>query len=205
MDSKPLILIPTNNPPTTYTSALNSVGLSYETDFSPLNLEIFSGLLLTGGGDILSYFYKEQTPCKNVNVIRDVNEMRLFKYFFNKNLPVLGICRGLQIINVWLGGTLKNVENHQSTQGKDIYHKILPSNGLFDSLRISNSNHAQCVDRLCNLAQNVIFSSDKTIEGFTVQNTIAVQFHPERMDLSVINLIFGEFAKRVNTYFESSR
>ena len=205
MTSKPLILIPVSKPPTTYLSALDTVGLSYVTDFSPPNLEDFSGLLLTGGGDILSCFYNEQTPCKNVNIIRDVNEMKIFKCFFSKNIPVLGICRGLQIINVCLGGTLRTVKNHQSACGKDIFHEILPSDGLFKTLQFSNSNHAQCIDRLCPLAQNVIFSKDKNIEGFTVKNTLAFQFHPERMDLSVTNLIFGEFANRVHAYFKSSR
>ena len=203
MIRKPLILIPVSNPPKTYLSALNSVELDYVADFSHKNLDYFHGLLLTGGGDILPSFYGKNIDCHNVNPIRDVNEMKLFEYFFTKNAPVLGVCRGMQLINVCLGGTLKTVDGHQSKDGKDVRHSIKPSNGLFKSLNMVNSNHKQCVDKPCDLAENSIFSTDGILEGFTVKNTVAVQFHPERMDLTAINLIYGEFAKRVNSYFES--
>lgn len=205
MTSKPLILIPVSKPPKTYTDALSKVGLDYAADFSPRNLNIFSGMLLTGGGDILSTFYKSKTICTDVNVIRDVNEIRLFEYFFNKNLPVLGVCRGLQLINVCLGGTLKNVEKHQSPLGEDVFHGLLPTIGFFKNLQYANSNHKQCVDRICKNAQNSIFSYDGTVEGFSVGNTLAVQFHPERMGDFAVNLIFGEFAKRASRYFERLR
>ena len=201
MTRKPLILIPVSKPPKTYLSALEAVGVNSICNFSPSELDKLSGLLLTGGGDILSSFYNCSISCNSVNVLRDATEINLFKYFFEKNAPVLAICRGMQMVNVCLGGTLKTVDGHQSPCKMDVDHNILPSNGIFKAFKETNSNHKQCIDKLCSQAENVIYSHDGVIEGFTVKNTIAVQFHPERMDLNAIHLIYGEFAKRVNLYF----
>ena len=201
MMNKPLILIPQENPPENYVYALNLVGLDCENTFSPKNLEKYSGLLLTGGGDFLSLFYNLNTVCKNVNILRDVSEFKILDYFLSNNLPILGICRGMQIINVYLGGNLKNVEDHQSETGDDVFHPTFSTCKFFCSLNRVNSNHRQSVDKLNSFATDILTSNDGVIEGFLTKNVIAVQFHPERMSAKAISLIYGEFSKLAYNYF----
>ncbi|MBR2385502.1 MAG: gamma-glutamyl-gamma-aminobutyrate hydrolase family protein [Clostridia bacterium] len=199
---KPTVLIPMQNPPENYLFALKLVGIDYICDFSPKNLQDFYGLLLTGGGDFLSSFYKRNVDCHKVNVLRDVNEFKILDYFFKRNAPILGVCRGMQIINLYLGGDLKTTDGHQSTNGEDVYHPIFSSSSFLDGLHTVNSNHRQCVNKLSPLAKEICLSNDGIVEGFSFKNVLAVQFHPERIDAKSISLVYGKFANLVNDYFK---
>lgn len=192
------ILIPLANPPKSYVNALIKVGLEPSCSFSPKNLQDFAGLLLTGGGDVLSSFYNSHIPCQQVNFFRDFNEFFLVDYFFKLNKPILGICRGMQLINVYLGGTLKTVSCHSLFTG-DVSHPVIPpKNGFLSKLSQVNSNHVQAVDKLCPFSYDVMKSLDGVVEGFCFgKNIIAVQFHPERMNDFAINAIYGKFAQLV--------
>ena len=202
--NKPIVLIPMQNPSPNYLNALKQVGLDYQCNFSPTRLENYSGLLLTGGGDFLSAFYNGKTNCRYVNVLRDVTEFKILDYFFKRNAPILGICRGMQIINVYLGGNLKNVCNHQSKTEQDVFHPIKSTCDLFNNFPMVNSNHHQCVDKLFDFAKDLAFAVDGTIEAFLHKNVIAVQFHPERMDDKAIEIIYGKFASLINDYLKLS-
>ncbi|MBQ8726531.1 MAG: gamma-glutamyl-gamma-aminobutyrate hydrolase family protein [Clostridia bacterium] len=196
-----LILVAGAKPPSTYLRALNLVGLNYKAHPFPNDLSPFTGLLLTGGGDVFPPFYGGKTDFFNENLIRDSLEFQLIDHFFSKNLPILGICRGLQILNVFFGGTLKTVVGHEN-QGKDITHPVIPpKNGFLKGFKLVNSNHLQCVDKLCEHAENICYATDDTVEGFTVgDNILAVQFHPERMDLHSTVKVYGSFARLVENH-----
>lgn len=200
--SKPVVLIPMQNPPENYLYALKLVGIDFKCCFSPKNLESFAGLLLTGGGDVLSSFYNCNIDCRSVNVLRDVNEFKILDYFIKRNIPILGICRGMQLINVYLGGTLKNVYKHQSPTGQDVFHPISSTCNLFKDLPMVNSNHHQCVDVLFDGAKDVAFANDNTPEGFLFKNVLAVQYHPERMSSKAIDVIYGKFANLIDDYLK---
>ena len=193
-----LILVANSNPPAPYQRALKTVGLEYRADFFPDDLSPFSGLLLTGGGDIFPPFYGLKKDFNDLNLIRDATEFKLIDYFFSKNLPILGICRGLQVINVFFGGTLKNVDCHYGGES-DINHPVITTEkGFLKGICLVNSNHRQAVDTPCENAENFCFAHDNTIEGFTINDTVlAVQFHPERMDLGAIFAVYGSFANLV--------
>ena len=172
------VLVAKENPAKTYLRALDLVGLDYECSFSPDDLSKFSGLLLVGGGDIFSFLYGKTVSFSQENLLRDCKEFALFDYFYSKGLPVLGICRGFQLINVYFGGTLKNLPSHQSSDGKDVFHTV-EKNGskVFKNFLFVNSNHHQSVDKLCDNADNVLYSTDGTVEGFTVGNCVIATHH----------------------------
>lgn len=198
------VLIPLNNPPKTYLKALKLVGLEPICRFNPQNFDEFSGLLLTGGGDILpSLYQKPNIKSLNVNPIRDVNELNILDTFYKRDLPILGVCRGLQLINVYFGGTLKNVNGHLGLSGYSLKHEIIPDKqGFLKRIIKVNSFHRQAVDKLCDNAENISYSIDNQIEGFCINKKIfAVQFHPERMGSSAILAVYGAFAKAINDNF----
>jgi len=149
------------------------------------------GLLLIGGEDISEACYSNGTKEKSC---RDKFELEIYKYFKEKKKPVLGICRGLQLINVAEGGTLKNIDSSRihhfiEKDGWINYHeiKIINSTNLKKMLKTDcyciSSVHHQAIDRL---GKNVIASSksmDGIIESIEVSDAnfiIAFQGHIEK-------------------------
>jgi putative glutamine amidotransferase len=153
-----------------------------------------NGILLSGGGDIHPKFFKHNLNDKvnNINVARDIFEIELVRNALAKNLPILGICRGIQIINVALGGSISsNAENHMQDKTKNIptHYVILNNRTKLHSIvqrnKIKvNSLHHQAIDHL---GKNLVVSSlseDKIIESVEHRNkkfVIGLQWHPEHL------------------------
>ena len=192
------ILVLRENPPKTYKIALEKAGLSYDCEFLPKDYSAYFGLLLIGGGDILPAFYEKPVPSSDVNFIRDKAELSAIDYFFRRGLPILGICRGAQILNVYFGGTLKTVENHRGEDGSFKTHfalSLCPSK--LPDLTV-NSNHVQAIDELGKNGKPLMKAEDGTIEAVEFSDSaIGVQFHPERLKDEISALFFGEFSKKV--------
>jgi len=165
-------------------------------------LEMADGVVLTGGPDVHPFHYGKDydtSRCK-IDLIRDTLEFEIIRKAREIGLPMLGICRGAQILNVAFGGSLivdipEDIDSeivHQ-IDGADAEHEILidGDSKLFDITgefrAIVNSNHHQAVDVL---ADDFVVSArtiDGIIEAFEYSNPgskflIAVQWHPERMD-----------------------
>ena len=147
-------------------------------------------LILAGGGDVFSEFYNEQQKsCFDLNLKRDLAEFYLISYFIQKNLPILGICRGLQIINVYFGGNLYQSNPNVKLQynpSYDLYHSIsFIKNEFFNSfsLNLVNSAHRQSIKKLGSNLTVLAISSDETIEAIASKThcIYATQFHPERL------------------------
>jgi putative glutamine amidotransferase len=111
-----------------------------------------------------------------------------------KKIPIFGICRGLQIINVALGGSLiqdipKDILDHNisfKNKTKDRGHfvsivKESKLHSLFKEEIEVNSYHHQAIDRLADGLTICAVSSDGIIEAIEGENILAVQWHPERM------------------------
>lgn len=175
------------------------------------------GIMLTGGGDVAPKFYgeaphpKTQKPC----ALRDELDFFCFNYAFEKKKPIFAICRGLQLANVALGGTLyqdlpSQFESklcHKQTQGKfEPSHDVLVKEGtpLFDvvgkSKIASNSFHHQAVKVLADGLAVSAIAEDGLIEA--VYHTgegyfCGVQWHPERLcEIDGDNLeLFKNFIK----------
>lgn len=134
-------------------------------------------LILSGGVDV------------GKNEARDFNEFRWFKQACDRGIPILGICRGMQLINVALGGTL--VDDIEDDLGIESHKSFDSGDSRFHSITISgqppiiiNSRHHQCVDGLADGLTATGFS-DRIIEMYVNDSgsILGVQWHPERNDV----------------------
>jgi len=184
------------------------------------DLLLCQGLLLTGGIDMDPFFYDPQLsdyPNQPVtwNRIRDQFEIDLLNRALELKLPVLGICRGLQLINVALGGTLivdleaAGKQNHRNMGGIDYIHRVYPeANSLLKNIcgieeGTVNSAHHQAIDREAEALLVNCFSDDGIVEGIEwkeKQNRspmLGVQWHPERIE----NKEFNPLSQNIRAWF----
>jgi putative glutamine amidotransferase len=163
-----------------------------------------SGLILSGGVDVDPFFYNGTIPYPNQPHEwlreRDLFEMGLLKTALAMSMPVLGICRGLQLVNVTLGGTLvpdieaTGKQNHRAMNGVDFYHSVsLQKDSLLAKITqtttgIVNSAHHQAIDQVAPLLQINAMAEEAIIEGLewidpaNRSPLLCVQWHPERME-----------------------
>lgn len=168
--------------------------LSVESDVSGELLDVrnYDGLLLPGGGDIAPLFYHQKNKGSNgICYTEDIIQLLLFHRFMEQKKPILGICKGMQLINVALEGTLIQelpTASLHTSPSKDIYHNtiLLPGSILhsrYGENALVNSAHHQGIDVLGKNLIAVQHSYDGTIEGIE-HNTLpilGVQWHPERL------------------------
>ncbi len=185
-------------------------------------LSNFYGLVLTGGGDINPMHYNQppHPEAGTPNDFRDELEFALFNAAIDLGMPVLGICRGFQLINVALGGTL--IQDMPSIVGKkvihskafkkdpDIYHNINLVKGTKlnsyckDEKAIINTFHHQGVDELAKDLKPSAIADDGIIEAFYSDKypmISAVQWHPERSKDVLSVGIFDEFYYNCEKYY----
>ncbi|MFI3263241.1 MAG: gamma-glutamyl-gamma-aminobutyrate hydrolase family protein [Rikenellaceae bacterium] len=163
--------------------------------------DLCDGILLTGGHDVnpLIYSQEKSNRCGISNTERDLLEREVFDYVLEKNLPILGICRGIQLINAFLGGTLYQdlpteyiVDNGVNHQMKPPYdkpcHKVFviehsPLHKITGLTEISvNSYHHQAIKILAPSLEAMAFSEDGLVEAVYMPSenfVLAVQWHPE--------------------------
>ena len=152
------------------------------------------GIVLPGGVDLDPALYHEKNiDCRDINVELDSLEMAVIREAVEQQIPILGICRGLQILNVYFGGSLiQNVEHcdiHAWTGKEDRVHLTDVQQGSFlheiygaEEIPV-NSAHHQAVKELGRGLKAVQYSKDGLTEAFyhTELPIYAVQWHPERM------------------------
>jgi len=165
-----------------------------------------SGVLFTGGADIAPSRYGEKMSGKDLemNENRDTAEFEIAEKAFSLYLPILGICRGCQLINVFLGGSLfQHIEGHSKVNGKDSLHKveILEKTRLFgivnEKILEVNSAHHQAIKSTGKGLRVSARAMDGTIEGIESSEYpfLGVQWHPERLDNEESKKIFSAFVK----------
>ena len=153
------------------------------------------GILFSGGGDIhpACYGESESGDSRNIDSKRDICEFGLFRAFLARKKPMLGICRGMQLINVAFGGNLwqdmqkREGENLAHEQGSPLHTvKIKAGSRLASVMGLEqkvNTSHHQALRTLGRGLEITAESRDGVIEG--VEHTIlpiwGVQWHPERM------------------------
>lgn len=180
------------------------------------------GVILSGGVDIHPKYYGQSihypgAPEKGFETHRDDFEFSVLETSLKKNIPVLGICRGLQLINVFCGGTLiQDLGNKNAThesQISDRRHNVKLEQGTtlhkvvkVDSGTVSSAHH-QAIDKLGNNLVANSYAEDSVIEGIEWENgynkpfMLALQWHPERMDK--LQLGDSPLSKNIRDHFIS--
>jgi putative glutamine amidotransferase len=163
-------------------------------------LDRIDGVMFTGGGDIDPGRYGAEPvdSVRRVDPERDEFELALVHRLLERQMPTMAICRGLQIINVGLGGTLvQDLPSHRGAHGHDVvgegaytpHSKALIDPGcrissiIGDGLHSINSIHHQAIEDLGDGLRVVGAAPDGTIEAIEHEDSnwplIAVQWHPE--------------------------
>ncbi len=176
------------------------------------------GLLLPGGWDVDPSFYGEKKDEKVGPVDRELDEteLRLFNQARKQEIPVLGICRGQQVINVALGGSLvQHLDDHdvRSYGRRHLAHTIEvdPASELGHAagkhkIRV-NSLHHQAIRRLAPGLHQTAKGEDGTVEGVESDDglIVAVQCHPEELttDLPWARRLFERFVAKARAKTQS--
>jgi len=165
------------------------------------------GVLLTGGADVdpIRFDAERHPEVIDIERERDAFEFALLGEALHHELPILGICRGLQVINVHLGGTLdQHVPEHSryDVGSSGVAHSVKIDDGsilgsLYGESVDVNSLHHQTVERIGEGLTVTARSDDGTIEGVESGDTIvAVQWHPEMMDTRPDDPLFRWMVER---------
>ena len=175
-------------------------------------LEEMDGLLLTGGSDISPELLRQKVvdPTvldKDVDLVRDRWEFEAVAKALARGLPVLAICKGLQVLNVALGGTLKlDIPGHKLPEQKDREVQSLRNDPAaqhrFEKV---NSSHHQAIDRLADGCEVEAWCmTDDIIEQMRLRDypfALAVQYHPERG--RIYDALFEDFFSHVRAFAKS--
>jgi len=163
-------------------------------------LPALNGVLLTGGGDVAPSRYGAMPVAEthNVDPLRDAFEIRLIQAAIAADLPLLATCRGMQVLNVAMGGSLVQHVPHATGQDhdradhwKEAVHKVKiePDSHLAAALGATevavNSIHHQAVDQAAPGTRPVAWAEDDTVEAIEVPGSphvVAVQWHPELLE-----------------------
>lgn len=175
-----------------YRKVLENFNIQTVLSDSPKDAKDFDGLLLPGGGDISPIFYhRKNRGSTNICISEDIVQLLMFHRFMEQKKPILGICKGMQIINVALGGTLiqalPTVASHAWHNGDRYHPTVIAPDSILSSLygthMITGSAHHQAV---CNIGAGLRATQhahDGVIEGIEHEtlHILGVQWHPERI------------------------
>lgn len=176
-----------------YVDAIEKCGAIPITTNSDDDILNADGLLLCGGGDIHPQYYGEDIDGSvKIDEERDKNEFLLVERFLQTGKPIMGICRGYQLLNIYFGGSLyQHMENAAVHKGKgcDLVHdvKLVGDSfvrDLYGDVFPVNSAHHQAIKKLGkHLKVTMVSVDDSVIEGMEHESLpiFGVQWHPERM------------------------
>lgn len=188
-------------------------------------MSTFSGVLLTGGEDIHPSRYQQAADtamCNTIDTYRDSLESAIIHKAVQEGIPLLGICRGMQMMNVVLGGTLyADIPSqlsfsvaHRKPEFEDTLHRVEINQVSMLHLigevheAVVLSNHHQGVDELAHDLRAVANADDGLIEAVEWEKPagksffLGVQFHPERNHESELSTsLAAYFTKEVDAYY----
>lgn len=181
-------------PSPNYAAALRLAGMEPADSLEAASAEGFDGLLLPGGHDIDPELYgQREYACRRIERETDEAQLRLCRLFAEAGKPILGICKGHQVLNVCFGGTLhqdlSQAARHSPKHGDpDLVHETTAVEGswlarVYGPRFPVNSCHHQGVDRLAEGFVPIQYALDGVLEGMVHETLpiLSVQWHPERM------------------------
>ena len=138
------------------------------------------GLILSGGNTLANYADENDKP-ENISIERDLFENALLEEAVLNEVPILGVCRGMQVINVFFDGKLNKIKGHAGTRHQLITEEL--NNGFHFPSEV-NSFHNFSIPRKC-LGKNLLplaYDNEDNIEAFYNQKKkiIGIMWHPER-------------------------
>lgn len=186
-------------------------------------MEQLDALLLSGGGDIeASRFGEEKLPeSGEPDLQRDASEILLTCLAYEAKMPVFGICRGLQVLNVALGGSIyqdipvqlgiSGSAHRQEMAGDRVHHRVnFKSDGLFASIigsdsMMTNSLHHQSIKNIADALIAEGYTEDGIVEAVSGRDfpaVLGVQFHPELLtaESEAADALFGYFVRQACEY-----
>ncbi|MTB63972.1 gamma-glutamyl-gamma-aminobutyrate hydrolase family protein [Streptococcus sp. zg-86] len=156
-------------------------------------IRMIDKLILTGGQNVLPHYYGQEKTIESENYHpnRDRFEMALIEEAIKQQKPILGICRGMQLFNVAMGGSLhQEIPNHwQTSAANSPSHPIhlqpdTPLSTIYGEKPMVNSFHRQAIDQLATPLQVIGQSEDQIIEAVIMTEQtpfLGVQWHPEML------------------------
>ena len=193
-DSK-RIVIPSLHEVRNYVNALHELGCEVTVCDKPVDPEDYDGLLLPGGTDVDPIRYNEEIDGSvGIDTALDALQFDTLDLFVKAKKPVLGICRGEQLINVYFGGSLyqdlPSAEHHRYIyeRSEDNAHESTAEENsflgkLYGTKYRTNSSHHQAVKKSGEGLHICSFADDSIVEAFNHETlpVYGVQWHPERM------------------------
>ncbi len=176
-----------------YEKTLHSMGIEHLTTLTYGELTGCQALILPGGGDITpSLFGQPNLHSQNIDTELDLLQLHILRMALKQSIPILGICKGMQLINVALGGTLLQhlPSANLHTGSHDLYHETTTVKGCFlDKLYgqsfLTNSRHHQAIDKPASQLIPIQWcNADNCIEAICHETlpVFGVQWHPERLN-----------------------
>ena len=208
MSSLPTVAILGRTPDTeNYENFLRRLGVPCRTTPDPEAAESATHLLLPGGGDITpAFFGQTDHGSLHIDTELDILQLQALSRFVTQKKPVLGICKGLQLINVHFGGDITqhiDTADRHKCIGKDQMHRVYHSYvnridffyELYGTSAPVNSAHHQAVNRLGQDLTAVCRAGDNVVEGLMHRTLpiLAVQWHPERLPENAGESLFRYF------------
>jgi len=150
-------------------------------------LQNIQGVLIPGGGDINPKWYGEEPNTDElygVDDLQDENDFSIAKYALDNGIPVLAICRGFQLVNVLMGGSL--VQNMESAHRHHIHQVTIDKDaealGLSNPVLESSCFHHQAIKELGSGLEVLARAEEGHVEAFKIESkawSYGVQWHPE--------------------------
>lgn len=177
---------------TNYKNAMKRLGVLTRTSLHVPDTVLYDGLILPGGGDIDPRLFGQLNKgTRFFDPMLDRLQMAILNAFILDKKPVLGICKGMQIINIYFGGDMiQHLENSKEHEyiGKDQLHETVAGKGsflekLYGEQFVVNSAHHQGVDSPGRGIEYIQFAPDGVVEGLkhSYLPVLGVQWHPERL------------------------
>lgn len=192
---KKILIAGRENATENYVDILKYLGAEPVVTLHPESVYSFDGLLLPGGGDICpSYFDQPVIDTRTADPELNRLQFHVLYQFFHTHKPILGICKGMQLINVFFGGDIRQhleKDGLHQWNGKDQWHGTVSEKSsilykLYGPKYNVNSAHHQSIHNVGQDLTVIQHSTDGIPEGISHEflPILGVQWHPERMCFS---------------------